>query len=150
MHHAAKLPASIPAVVGKQRDVFALKYIDIAVGTGAPVEARKCLYVHYTGWLTNGTKFDSSVGFLSDGSPKSPIAFPQGVRRVIQGWDLGFQGMRVGGRRRLFIPYQLGYGEAGSPPEIPPKSELIFDVELMAVGEQAPQCPPWEAIKKTN
>ena len=79
---------------------------------------------------------------------------------MIAGWDLGFEGMRVGGRRRLFIPYQLAYGEAGRPPLIPPKSELIFDVELMAVADTlpraeptprgqtapAPQCPTWASV----
>ena len=69
------------------------------------------------------------------GKPRDPISFPQGARRVIAGWDLGFEGMKVGGQRRLFIPYQLAYGEAGRPPVIPPKAELIFDVELMAVAD---------------
>jgi peptidylprolyl isomerase len=115
--------------------------------------------VHYTGWLTDGKKFDSSRDTASGGKPREPISFPQGSRRVIAGWDLGFEGVKVGGRRRLFIPYQLAYGEAGRPPVIPPKSELIFDVELMAVadtlprteptprGQQAPppQCPTWAA-----
>ena len=91
--------------------------------------------------------------------PKPPISFPQGARRVIAGWDLGFEGMRVGGKRRLFIPFQLAYGEAGRPPLIPPKSELIFDVELMAVADTLPraeapqrgqatipQCAPWAVV----
>ena len=125
-------------------------------------EPRKCLFAHYTGWLTDGTKFDSSRDTMPNGQPRTPIAFPQGARRVIAGWDLGFEGMRVGGQRRLFIPYQLAYGEAGRPPRIPERATLIFDVELMAVadtlpraagvtsttvGGLAPQCPSWESVK---
>jgi peptidylprolyl isomerase len=146
----AKLPASIPAVAGKPRDLIALTYIDVVKGTGAPAVPHACLYVHYTGWTTDGKKFDSSRDFLPDGGQRTPIAFQQGARHVIQGWDMGFDGMRVGGKRRLFIPYQFGYGENGAPPDIPPKATLIFDVELMAVGEQTPACPPWDAIKKSN
>src|SRR5882757_1875708 len=124
-HRGATLPTSIPPVVGEPRVAFALRHIDAAVGGGALAAPRKCLYAHYTGWLTNGTKFDSSRDPMPDGQPKTPISFPQGSRRVIAGWDLGFEGMRVGARRRLFIPYQLGYGEAGRPPTIPEKAELI-------------------------
>ena len=122
--------------------MFALRQIDVKVGTGAPLKARGCVYAHYTGWLTNGTKFDSSRDSLPGGTPKTPISFPQGLRRVIAGWDMGFEGMRVGGQRRLFIPYQLAYGEAGRSPVIPPRSELIFDVELMAVADTLPTQAP--------
>ncbi len=101
---------------------------------------------------------------MPDGKQKSPIAFPLGARRVIAGWDVGFDGMQVGGQRRLFIPYQLAYGDAGRPPVIPAKAELIFDVELMAVtdtlprdtatprGQQAPPpgCPPWATVSGTK
>ena len=100
-----------------------------------------CAFAHYTGWLTTGTKFDSSRDTMPNGQPRTPTSFPQGARRVIAGWDLGFEGMRVSGRRRLFIPYQLAYGEAGRPP-IPAKSELIFDVELMAVADTLPRAEP--------
>lgn len=162
MHRQPAPPASIPTVAGKPVTAFALRQIDTELGSGAPVVARKCLYAHYTGWLTDGKKFDSSRDNDSDGKPRTPISFPQGARRVIAGWDLGFEGMKVGGKRRLFIPYQLAYGEAGRPPVIPPKSELIFDVELMAVadtlprpeptprGQPAPppQCPQWDAVKR--
>jgi len=116
--------------------------IAIAPGGGAVAKPRQCFYVHYTGWLTNGTKFDSSRDTASNGTPRTPISFPQGARRVIAGWDLGFEGMRVGGRRRLFIPYQLAYGESGRPPTIPPKSELIFDVELVAIADTLPRAEP--------
>jgi peptidylprolyl isomerase len=159
-HRTSSLPAPIPKVDGERRVAFALRYTDIAVGAGAAAEPRKCFYAHYTGWLTDGKKFDSSRDTTKDGKPKTPISFPQGARRVIAGWDLGFEGMRVGGRRRLFIPYQLAYGELGRPPVIPPKAELIFDVELMAVadtlpraepaprGQPAPppQCAPWSVV----
>lgn len=160
-HHAPEYPAPIPHVDGKPFTAFALREIDLASGTGAPVAPRKCLYANYTGWLTNGKKFDSSLDTMPDGRPREPISFPQGARRVIAGWDAGFEGMRVGGKRRLIIPYQLAYGEAGRPPVIPPKSELIFDVELMAVrdtlprtepvprGQIAPppQCPEWKSLR---
>jgi len=160
MHHTPPLPAPIPRIDTPPRVAFALREIDIAAGTGRLVEPKKCLYVHYRGWLTDGKKFDSSLDSTS-GKPREPISFPQGARRVIAGWDAGFEGMRVGGKRRLLIPYQLAYGEAGRPPLIPPKSELIFDVELMAVtdtlarnivvprGQTAPPpaCPVWSVVK---
>jgi peptidylprolyl isomerase len=135
------LPAPIPSISGDRRTAFSLDYTDITVGTGAVAAPRKCIYVHYTGWLTDGKKFDSSRDTTPDGKPRTPISFPQGARRVIAGWDLGFDGMRVGGQRRLFIPYQLGYGESGRPP-IPPKAQLIFDVELMAVADTLPRGEP--------
>jgi peptidylprolyl isomerase len=139
---ARELPAPIPALRGEVRTAFTLRYTDVAAGTGASVQPRKCIYAHYTGWLTNGTKFDSSRDTTSAGAPRPPIAFPQGARRVIAGWDAGFEGMRVGSRRRLFIPYQLAYGELGRPPVIPPKAELIFDVEVMAVADTLPRTTP--------
>lgn len=122
---------------------------------------RACVYAHYTGWLTDGKKFDSSRDTMPNGQPRTPIAFPQGARRVIAGWDAGFEGMRVGGQRRLIIPYQIAYGELGRPPVIPPKATLIFDVELMAVADTlpsagapplppgapaGPQCAPWRVV----
>ena len=106
---------------GKPRTAFALQVIEVATGTGAAAEPAKCFYVHYTGWLTDGTKFDSSHDSTGAGIPREPIAFPQGSRRVIPGWDAGFEGMRVGGKRRLLVPYQLAYGEKGRPPVIPPR-----------------------------
>lgn len=165
MHRQPALPASIPAAPGEIHTAFALRAIDVSPGTGALAEPKKCLYAHYTGWLTDGKKFDSSRDTMPNGAPRTPISFPQGLRRVIAGWDLGFEGMRVGARRRLFIPYQLAYGEAGRLPTIPPKAELIFDVELMAVadtlphvgeppprGQTAPppQCPAWTAVRSSS
>jgi peptidylprolyl isomerase len=155
IHRHPALPPTIPPAPGDERIAFALRQIDVVAGTGALAAPRKCLYVHYTGWLTDGKKFDSSHDTMPNGQPRTPLGFPQGFRRVIAGWDLGFEGMRAGGRRRLFIPYQLAYGEAGRPP-IPPKAELIFDVELMAVSDTlatprganatSPQCPPWSTL----
>ena len=84
--------------------------------------------MHYTGWLTDGRKFDSSV------DRGKPIAFPLGAGRVIKGWDDGIVGMKVGGKRQLRIPPSLGYGIRGSGP-IPPNAILIFDVELLSVGK---------------
>jgi len=105
-----------------------LRYIDTVIGTGAPAAAGKKFTVHYTGRLTNGTKFDSSV------DRNQPFTFVQGRRQVIAGWDVGFEGMKAGGKRTLFIPYQFGYGETGNG-SIPPKAELIFDVELLDVTD---------------
>jgi peptidylprolyl isomerase len=123
-------------VKGLPRTMYALKYIDIKVGTGELAPATGIFTVHYTGWLAaDGKKFDSSV------DRGEPAKFPVGAHRVIVGWDTGFAGMRVGGKRRLLIPYQLAYGETGRPPVIPAKANLIFDVELIAVAP-LPQGPP--------
>jgi peptidylprolyl isomerase len=152
-HHTAATTTApnIPKVVGLPKTLYALRYIDTKIGTGplaqpsmlgASQADSKIYYytVHYTGWLTDGTKFDSSY----DHPGAEPITFPAGVHRVIPGWDSGFQGMHIGGKRRLFIPYQLAYGEAGRPPHIPAKSDLIFDIELVSVTDTppAPKAPP--------
>jgi peptidylprolyl isomerase len=129
-----KIAASIPRTAGPIRTQYRMRYIEVQKGTGALAEPGKLYSVHYTGWLTNGTKFDSSR------DRDAPITFEQGKRKVIPGWDAGFEGMRVGGKRRLFIPYQLAYGEKGRGP-IPPKAELIFDVELVDVKDAPPPAP---------
>jgi FKBP-type peptidyl-prolyl cis-trans isomerase len=103
-----------------------LKYWDIKVGTGATAASGKQVKVQYTGWLENGKKFDSSVG-------KPPLAFRLGAGDVIKGWDEGVVGMKVGGKRQLRIPPELGYGQRGFPGAIPPNAILIFDVELLGV-----------------
>ncbi len=128
------LPAPIPPVPGTIHTQYTMRYIDVAIGTGALAEAGKVFSVHYTGWLVDGTQFDSSR------EKGKPLSFEQGKRKVIPGWDAGFEGMRVGGKRRLIIPYQLAYGEKGRG-KIPPKAELIFDVELMDVQDPPPAEP---------
>ena len=131
---AISLAQAQPPLEGTPAELASLRYIDITQGTGTPAAAGKRYTVHYTGWLKDGTKFDSSV------DRKEPLDFVQGRRQVITGWDIGFEGMKVGGKRRLFIPYQLAYGEAGTGP-IPPKAELIFDVELLGVADVAAVVP---------
>lgn len=106
-----------------------LKYEDVKVGTGDTAEAGKTVTVHYTGWLTNGTKFDSSK------DRGQPFDFPLGGGRVIRGWDEGVQGMKVGGVRKLTIPSELGYGARGAGGVIPPNATLVFEVELLKVGK---------------
>lgn len=129
-----KMPDSVPAVSGTVVEAATLRYIDVKIGDGAPAAPGKEYTVHYTGWLRDGTKFDSSLD-------REPITFVQGRRQVIAGWDVGFEGMKIGGRRRLFIPYQFAYGEQGRDP-IPPKAELIFDVELLGVKDAGPAPAP--------
>lgn len=122
----------VPAVKGKLRTQYSMRVIDVAAGTGKLAEAGKLMVVHYTGYLRDGTKFDSSR------DRNQPFSFEQGKRRVIPGFDNGCEGMRVGGKRRLVIPYQLAYGEKGRSPKIPARSELIFDIELLDVKEPPP------------
>jgi FKBP-type peptidyl-prolyl cis-trans isomerase len=104
-----------------------LKYILIEEGKGQKPETGKTVSVHYTGYLTDGKKFDSSI------DRGEPIAFPIGTGKVIQGWDEGILLLNTGSKARLIIPHELGYGVAGYPPVIPPSSTLIFDVELVGV-----------------
>ncbi len=104
-----------------------LRYADLAEGTGAEAQGGQTVTVHYTGWLTDGRKFDSSR------DRGSPFSFRLGAGQVIRGWDEGVAGMRVGGRRRLEIPPELGYGSRGVGP-IPGGATLVFAVELLGVA----------------
>jgi peptidylprolyl isomerase len=104
-----------------------LKYTDLVVGTGPSPSVGQTAVVHYTGTLTNGTKFDSSV------DKGQPYSFPLGMGSVIKGWDEGVATMKVGGKRHLVVPPALGYGALGRPPAIPGNSTLIFDIELLDV-----------------
>jgi FKBP-type peptidyl-prolyl cis-trans isomerase len=104
-----------------------LKYVDLKVGDGDIATDGQMASVHYTGWLTNGTKFDSSV------DRGTPFSFRLGSGGVIKGWDEGVKGMRVGGKRKLTIPPDMGYGASGYPPTIPPNSTLVFEVELLGL-----------------
>ena len=102
-------------------------YTDIAAGHGEVAEPGRTVRVHYTGWLPNGKKFDSSR------DRGEPFAFTLGAGQVITGWDEGVKGMKVGGRRKLVLPPAMAYGEAGAPPDIPPGSTLVFDVEVLGL-----------------
>jgi peptidylprolyl isomerase len=144
-------PLVSPAVrtsIETKPETFSLAYIDTVVGTGEAVRPDTFLSVKYAGYLVDGKKFDAS----DDHPNKEPITFQHGEHRVIEGWDTGFEGMHVGGKRRLFIPYQLAYGEAGRPPVIPAKSELIFDVEVVSQSDKAPEpkTPPVTMHPPTN
>ena len=104
-----------------------LQIEEIKLGDGDSAAAGQFVSVHYTGWLTDGTKFDSSK------DRNEPFDFPLGWRNVIAGWDEGVQGMRVGGVRKLTIPPQLGYGARGAGGVIPPNATLVFEVELLDI-----------------
>src|SRR5262245_13900864 len=127
-----KIP-NAPAISGAVVEQAALRRVEIQDGTGAEAKPGQQYTVHYTGWLRDGTQFDSSAG-------RDPLKFVQGRREVIAGFDVGFEGMKVGGKRRIFIPYQLAYGDQQRG-KIPPKAELIFDIELVAVKDVPPAVP---------
>jgi uncharacterized damage-inducible protein DinB len=138
-----KMPAAVPAAIGPVIETAPLRYIDVKVGTGATAKPGQEYTVHYTGWLRDGAKFDSSV------DAGKPLKFVQGRRQVIAGWEMGFEGMKVGGKRRLFLPYALAYGENGRG-KIPPKAELIFDVELLDVRDVPPLVAAAELLLPFN
>ena len=105
-----------------------LRYEVLALGSGAEARPGQQVTVHYTGWLTNGIKFDSSL------DRNDPFRFNLGARQVIAGWDEGVAGMKIGEKRRLTIPADLGYGARGAGGVIPPNATLIFDVELLGLN----------------
>jgi len=113
---------------GEVTTASGLRFIDEVVGTGDSPKPGRNVTVHYTGTLENGTKFDSSV------DRGQPYPFRIGTGTVIKGWDEGVMTMKVGGKRRLIIPAELGYGASGNPPKIPPNAKLIFEVELLSVN----------------
>jgi FKBP-type peptidyl-prolyl cis-trans isomerase len=130
----AQKPAAKPAPSGPTKvtgeptkTASGLEYWDITVGTGAVAQTGLHVKVDYTGWLTNGKKFDSSVG------TGHPFELLLGAGQVIKGWDEGIVGMKVGGKRQLHIPPDLAYGAKGFPGAIPPNATLIFDVRLVDV-----------------
>jgi len=125
---AAVLAQGPTQVTGKgTKTPDGLQYWDIKTGTGDTAKSGQTVTVHYTGWLTDGKKFDSSV------DRGQPFQFSLGAGQVIKGWDEGVAGMKVGGKRQLRIPPDLGYGSRGAGGAIPPNAALIFDVELLGV-----------------
>ena len=138
-----KMPAAVPPAAGAVVETAPLRYIDVQVGTGAAAKPGQEYTVHYTGWLRDGVKFDSSV------DAGKPLKFVQGRRQVIAGWEVGFEGMKVGGKHRLFLPYALAYGENGRG-KIPPKAELIFDIELLDAKDVPPLVAAAELLLPFN
>jgi peptidylprolyl isomerase len=130
-------PQAAVADADLHTEPFGLQWADITVGTGEPAAKGQTVSVDYTGWLKDGTMFDSSF------KRANPFKFPIGQGKVIQGWDLGVAGMKVGGKRRLVIPGPLAYGPHGRPPTIPPDATLVFDIELRQIHETrtAPASP---------
>ena len=126
-HPAAVSPTADATPSAAHVTASGLKVMDYRVGTGPEAVLGRTVGVHYTGWLENGTKFDSSV------DRGQPFEFALGAGNVIKGWDEGVQGMKVGGARKLIIPAALGYGARGAGGVIPPNATLIFEVELLGV-----------------
>ncbi|MBK8232566.1 MAG: FKBP-type peptidyl-prolyl cis-trans isomerase [Candidatus Eisenbacteria bacterium] len=123
-------PATPPAQANGGKMVTnpsGLQYEDLVVGTGPSPARGESVQVHYTGWLTDGSKFDSSK------DRGTPFVFPLGMGRVIKGWDEGVASMKVGGKRKLIIPANLGYGAQGAGGVIPPNATLVFEVELLGI-----------------
>ena len=124
----ARQPGGPPPLQGQPNTLAnGVQYLDAVVGNGPEAQTGQRVTVHYTGWLTDGTQFDTSR------DRGQPFQFGLGAGQVIQGWDSGVVGMRVGGQRRLIIPPAAGYGARGAAGIIPPNATLIFDVELLGV-----------------
>ena len=134
--------------------------VDTRAGRGARATPHSCLYVHYVGLLADGKQFETSRNTMRDGTAAPPIAFEISTGTMMPGWEKGLIGMQVGGMRRLFVPFRLAYGAAGRPPAIPPRTDLVFDVELLAVSSPLPNasnapradgtttCATWAAVNR--
>lgn len=118
---------SIKSASKTSKEIVETEIVDLVKGNGPEAKSGKILTVHYTGKLETGTKFDSSL------ERNQPFTFQLGVGQVMPGWEKGVVGMKVGGKRKLIIPSKDGFGERGAPPVIPPKSTIVFDVELLDV-----------------
>jgi peptidylprolyl isomerase len=138
LDYAAPVEGDLAKELGIEPVSFTLAYIDTHAGAGELAQPHKFYTVKYTGYLADGSKFDSS----DDHPGKEPFTFQASAHQVVAGWDTGFAGMHVGGRRRLFVPFQLAYGPNGRPPAIPARAELIFDMELVSQSDTAPAPKP--------
>jgi peptidylprolyl isomerase len=126
---AAEGPPPLPAMVQWHTTPSGVKYAEVSAGSGAIPNDGQVVVVHFTGWLDDGTQFDSS-------KTRKAFGFPLGSGQVIRGWDEGVRGMRVGGTRRLVVPAALGYGSRGVPGRIPPDATLTFDIQLLRIVDQ--------------
>ncbi len=138
LDYVAPAEGDLAKELGIEPVSFTLAYIDTHVGAGELALPHKYLTVKYTGYLADGSKFDAS----DDHPGKEPFTFQAGGHQVVAGWDTGFAGMHVGGKRRLFVPFQLAYGPQGRAPAIPARAELIFDMELVSVSDTPPVPKP--------
>jgi hypothetical protein len=139
-----------------------LGVVDTRIGTGARATLHQCLYVHYVGALPDGQTFETSRAPAAAAAAPEPIAFELGTGAVMQGWEKGLVNMLLGGTRRLFVPYRMAYGAGGRPPSIPARTDLIFDIDLLAVAaplptssnaaraETARTCPAWSSVSRTR
>jgi peptidylprolyl isomerase len=124
---AAPALPGIPGTGKVHKLASGLQYDDVLVGSGKMAEAGMNVSIHYTGYLLDGSKFDSSL------DRGEPLKFQVAGGQMIQGFDEGVRGMRIGGKRKIVVPWAMAYGESGRPPLIPPKSDLVFDLELLDV-----------------
>ena len=155
-------PSREPSTSAPSTSRADLGIVNTRPGSGARAASGQCLYVHYVGVLADGRTFESSSAPQANGQLPSPIAFELGLSSVMSGWEKGLLGMQVGGARRLFVPYRMAYGASGRPPAIPPRTDLVFDIELMAVApslptssnapraETARTCPTWASVNRAR